>query len=93
MLTRDLGAGFKRRFPRGHNAVVWIVMPLAGIASAALSSAGEDGLLPALLDTVLRLASIIPVALQIFGFPGTGVDGLISALSPRTPPFNRDPSS
>jgi len=77
----DFGEWLKRRFPKAHKFVVWILLPVAYVA---VSSLADNGNLQAIPHAILRLAVITPAFLQIFWIPGSEIDGLIRALSEKT---------
>lgn len=89
VLTRDLGAWFKGRFPRWHKLASWILLPAAYVVVCWLN---DDGNLQAIPDAMLRLAVITPAVLHIFWIPGDAIDELINSFSPRTAQENFDPT-
>ncbi len=91
IFTRNFncGAWLKRRFPKAHKFVVWILLPVAYVT---VSSLADNGNLQAIPDAILRLAVIAPAFLQVFWIPGAAIERLISAFSPRTAQENFDPT-
>ena len=74
VFSRDLGESFKKRFPKIHKTLAWIVLPLAYVISSSLA---DNGSLQAIPDAILRLAVIAPAFLQVFWIPGKEIDRLI----------------
>ena len=77
----DFGESLKRRFPKGHKFVVWILLPVAYVT---VSSLADNGNLQAIPDATLRFAVITPAFLQVFWIPGSEIDGIVRALSQKT---------
>jgi hypothetical protein len=82
ILRRDLGEWFKRRFPKGHNLVVWILFPVGYVTVSSLADNGDPRAVP---QAILRLVVIAPVILQTFWIPGDQLHRLIDVFSQATP--------
>ena len=81
VLTRNIDPGrwLKKRFPRGHALVTWVVFPLG---YAALTSITNDGDPKAIPKALLMFSVIYPAILQAFVGADAKIEGLLEILSP-----------